>query len=63
MILARPEMRNCSCVPSIHHASWTWGFEIIWEVLGVRMSVEVRRTGSNGDDEEERKARKMWLRT
>ena len=27
------------------------------------MSVEVKMTGSEGDEEEERKARKIWLRT
>jgi hypothetical protein len=61
--LARPEMRNCSCVPSIHHASWTCGFEMICEILGVRMSVVVIRRGSEGVEVGERKARKMCERT
>ena len=62
-MLVLPKMRNCSDVPSIHHATSTNGFARICATLGVLMSVELSRIGIEGFDSGEMKDRNMCERT
>jgi len=48
MIDALPKMRYCSWVASTQKTVPTVGRDSIWVTFGVRMSVEVRRSGSEG---------------
>jgi hypothetical protein len=63
MIDTFPTIRYCSWVDWTQKTVSTVGLPSIWVVFGVRISVEVRRTGKNGLDCAERNSRWICDRT